>query len=237
VLRKFDFCGIQIHYGNKSDFISFFQEDSEGKCFVALHVGSLKHLASRAFVSIDGVNDVIFYIDGTSLELILKRWGCKEAQRLPVTDFGWDLLSVAKRKDWSVGIVGGSKEINTKTREILKNFGSDIKWNFDGYTERRKVFEANLDSPRLAFVGLGMPLELMYSLELLAKHPRCTVLTCGGWFGFVVGTERRAPRLFRAFGFEWLWRLMQNPKRLLPRYIEGFIYFFRFLLFDPRRFH
>ena len=51
--------------------------------------------------------------------------------------------------------------------------------------------------------------------------PQCLVVTCGGWFGHLVGEERRAPEVLQQFGGEWMYRMVQQP-RLAPRYAQGF---------------
>jgi exopolysaccharide biosynthesis WecB/TagA/CpsF family protein len=53
--------------------------------------------------------------------------------------------------------------------------------------------------------------------------PSTVVLTCGGWFGHVAGDERRAPRLLRRSGLEWIARMAQQPRRLGPRYAKGLV--------------
>ena len=36
----------------------------------------------------------------------------------------------------------------------------------------------------------------------------------GGAFDFITKKIRRAPKFLRFFGLEWLWRLIQQPKRI-----------------------
>jgi N-acetylglucosaminyldiphosphoundecaprenol N-acetyl-beta-D-mannosaminyltransferase len=43
----------------------------------------------------------------------------------------------------------------------------------------------------------------------------------GGSFDVVAGVTARAPKLLQALGFEWLFRLMQEPKRMFKRYLIG----------------
>jgi N-acetylglucosaminyldiphosphoundecaprenol N-acetyl-beta-D-mannosaminyltransferase len=43
----------------------------------------------------------------------------------------------------------------------------------------------------------------------------------GGSFDVLAGVRRRAPRVFRRLGLEWLYRLLQDPRRLARRYIVG----------------
>ena len=41
----------------------------------------------------------------------------------------------------------------------------------------------------------------------------------GAGFDFHAGTIKRAPRILQKIGLEWLFRLSQDPKRLLKRYL------------------
>ena len=45
------------------------------------------------------------------------------------------------------------------------------------------------------------------------------VMGVGGAIDVVAGIRRRAPRCWQRFGFEWLYRLLQEPRRLFRRYL------------------
>jgi UDP-N-acetyl-D-mannosaminuronic acid transferase (WecB/TagA/CpsF family) len=44
-------------------------------------------------------------------------------------------------------------------------------------------------------------------------------LCIGASINFLTGSERRAPRWMQLIGFEWLYRLMNDPRRLAKRYL------------------
>jgi N-acetylglucosaminyldiphosphoundecaprenol N-acetyl-beta-D-mannosaminyltransferase len=55
--------------------------------------------------------------------------------------------------------------------------------------------------------------------------PRCLdeltgtgVLCIGAALDFIAGTQTRAPAFSQKYGLEWAWRMLQNPRRLGPRY-------------------
>jgi N-acetylglucosaminyldiphosphoundecaprenol N-acetyl-beta-D-mannosaminyltransferase len=58
------------------------------------------------------------------------------------------------------------------------------------------------------------------------------VLAVGQAFDIVAGTKRRAPKLMRTLGLEWLYRLMQEPRRLFIRYASTNIAFLYLVLLD-----
>ncbi len=53
----------------------------------------------------------------------------------------------------------------------------------------------------------------------------------GASFDFIVGTSRRAPLVLQRLGLEWLYRMLNDPKRLVPRYASNAL----FLLKSIRR--
>ena len=151
-------------------------------------------------------------------------------ERLPTTDVGWHLLEYKKPHLTTLGIVGGNTLVNDAVKRIFIDKGFEVLWNFNGFTELDDSLNQELPSPDSIVVGLGMPLEMEHGLKLLDLHPNSRILTCGGWFNFIAGFEKRAPKLMQHYGLEWVWRLSINPKRLLRRYFEGAIYTLKMIM-------
>lgn len=74
--------------------------------------------------------------------------------------------------------------------------------------------------PDLLFVGLGAPKQ-EYWIERHAYLPAKVMMGIGGSFELVSGFRKRAPLLIQKTGFEWLWRLCMEPRRLWKRYLVG----------------
>jgi N-acetylglucosaminyldiphosphoundecaprenol N-acetyl-beta-D-mannosaminyltransferase len=49
----------------------------------------------------------------------------------------------------------------------------------------------------------------------------CLVVGVGGSFDVVAGVTRRAPVWAQRMGLEWLFRLLQEPRRMFMRYLVG----------------
>lgn len=72
---------------------------------------------------------------------------------------------------------------------------------------------------RICFVGLGCPLQELWA----AAHRErlgMPVLCVGAAFDFHAGLKRRAPAWMQRAGLEWVYRLVQDPRRLWRRYAE-----------------
>jgi N-acetylglucosaminyldiphosphoundecaprenol N-acetyl-beta-D-mannosaminyltransferase len=93
--------------------------------------------------------------------------------------------------------------------------------------EDEEVCRTILDSgANIVWVGLGSPKQDAWIAEHCAKLPGCILIASGATFDFFSGRVKQAPRLIRSLGFEWLFRLFQDPARLWKRYT---LYNFLFL--------
>ena len=70
-------------------------------------------------------------------------------------------------------------------------------------------------APKLIFVTLGAPLQERLIWNELKNWPSARLaLAVGGSFDFLTKKIKRAPKIMRVLGLEWLWRLLLQPKRL-----------------------
>jgi exopolysaccharide biosynthesis WecB/TagA/CpsF family protein len=79
--------------------------------------------------------------------------------------------------------------------------------------------EAN--SPfRFCFFAVGAPQQELLAQRLKKRgKARGMALCVGASINFLTGEEKRAPMWMQKIGFEWLFRLLNDPKRLAKRYL------------------
>jgi len=85
--------------------------------------------------------------------------------------------------------------------------------------EKRALIERVRSSgAALTFVGLGCPRQEAWAFEY---HDALgmPVIAVGAAFDFHAGTLPQAPRLLQRYGLEWVFRLVQEPRRLWRRYL------------------
>ena len=93
----------------------------------------------------------------------------------------------------------------------------------DAAARARAVDAAVAARARFILFAVGSPQQELLARET-ADRPdvRGTALCIGASTEFLLGTQRRAPRLIQQFSLEWAWRLGTNPRRLARRYLlEG----------------
>ena len=81
------------------------------------------------------------------------------------------------------------------------------------------IKEINEANPDFIWVGLGAPKQEIW----MAAHENKIsglMIGVGAAFDYESGNIKRAPKWMQKLNLEWLYRLLQDPKRLLPRYIK-----------------
>lgn len=73
----------------------------------------------------------------------------------------------------------------------------------------------------LVWVGLGAPKQDLMAERLRELEAAPVVLCVGAAFDFLAGMKKRAPRWMQTIGFEWVYRLGAEPRRLWRRYLLG----------------
>lgn len=73
---------------------------------------------------------------------------------------------------------------------------------------------------RFCFLAVGAPQQEQIACQLMQRgRARGLALCFGASLNFVTGVEKRAPVWMRRMGLEWIYRLLQDPRRLAKRYL------------------
>lgn len=90
----------------------------------------------------------------------------------------------------------------------------------------RSVVEAvKAAQPDILLVAFGNPKQEKW-IRMYAHELRVPIaIGVGGTFDMIVGVTKRAPLWMQRSGLEWVYRLIQEPRRLWKRYVHDFVYF------------
>lgn len=78
--------------------------------------------------------------------------------------------------------------------------------------------QINTSGAAITFVGLGCPRQEVFAYEFRDVLPM-PLLAVGAAFDFHAGTQAQAPEFMQRNGLEWLYRFVQEPRRLWQRYV------------------
>ena len=149
-------------------------------------------------------------------------------QQLPVctgSDLTAQLLERADKDDQIV-LIGGDDSQAEKLRQRfglnqLQHHNPPMGFIKDPAAVADAVNFINAHSPfRYCFICVGSPQQ--EKLAIAVKNggvARGLAFCVGASINFLTGGEKRAPKLFQKTGMEWLFRLLQDPKRMGRRYL------------------
>ncbi|MFA5770298.1 MAG: WecB/TagA/CpsF family glycosyltransferase [Patescibacteria group bacterium] len=102
----------------------------------------------------------------------------------------------------------------------------DLKYKKINNTDVKYLLSAlNKYKKSIAFIGIGSPAQHILLAEL--KQIKMPIVAVGAAFNFIAGVQKQAPVWMQKYGFEWLFRLINEPQRLWKRYL---IYAPRFVI-------
>jgi len=130
------------------------------------------------------------------------------------------LAKMAQKKGLKIFFLGGFGDRAQKTAINLTNrFDLDpkqVKWSAgEPYVENKQVIEEiNQFKPDILLVAYGMKKQEMWIDKNLADLNVGVVMGVGRSFDYYSGELKRAPEGWRRLGLEWLYSLLQEPKRI-----------------------
>jgi len=142
-------------------------------------------------------------------------------QRMGGINFTIPLLKLSEQNHYRIGIVGGKNSLklatNLKTRFPKLNLVKTWNGFFSSTQEKAIVEDIGKQKLDILLVAMGFPRQELF-IDRHLKELNCQLaIGEGGSFDYLQlgGNLPRAPRFLQAWGLEWLWRLLLQPKRLL----------------------
>lgn len=165
--------------------------------------------------------------DGASVIMASKKLKMPLPERVAGIDLMQDLVKLSNEKGYSVYLLGAKEEVVQKTAVVLKEKYKNLiivgvkNGYFDDDTWDDVFLDIQRCNPDFVFVGITSP-KKEYLIEYLQnKGLQCVFMGVGGSFDVISGNIPRAPKWMQKMNLEWLFRVMQEPKRLFKRYFVG----------------
>ena len=178
--------------------------------------------------------------DGASMLMAAERLGVDVPERVSGIDLMGELCATAAARGWEVCLLGARADVAEEAAERLReaHAGLRIVAVRDGYfgpDEYADVAEEiRAASPRITFVGITSPKKEEVIEFFRRAGLKGAFVGVGGSFDVVSGRIPRAPLWMQRARLEWLFRMMQEPGRLLRRYAVGNVRFMRLLRQEAR---
>ena len=165
--------------------------------------------------------------DGMPLIWASRLLGNPLRERVAGADLVPALAKQAAEKGYSIYLFGAGPGIAQKAAQVLQQ-------RYPGlviagiasppYTPIHNMDRSELDdiraaNPDILLVALGNPKQEKW-IEMYGRQVNVPVIMgVGGSLDFIAGNIKRAPLWMQKSGFEWLYRILQEPRRLWRRYV------------------
>jgi N-acetylglucosaminyldiphosphoundecaprenol N-acetyl-beta-D-mannosaminyltransferase len=154
-------------------------------------------------------------------------------ERVTGVDLFGSLVERCVQRGYRPYLLGARQDVVARVVDVLKAKYPELKmagWR-NGYwqpEDEKDVVEAiRRARPDVLFVAMSSPKKELF-LNTWKQELRIPfVMGVGGTFDIVAGQTKRAPRWMQRTGLEWLFRLIQEPRRMWRRYLVEDMAFFR----------
>jgi N-acetylglucosaminyldiphosphoundecaprenol N-acetyl-beta-D-mannosaminyltransferase len=169
----------------------------------------------------------LVYADGWGPVLAARFLGYRLPGRLTAYDFFFNFCRLCEKEGLSLFLLGGERGVACETVQELKARFSHLEIEgsyhgfFDRTEEKRLIRRINRLRPDFLLVNLGAPRQELWLNRNLPRLKVKVGWAVGGLFNYIGGMMPRAPYWLGKLGFEWLFRLVAEPKRLWQRYLFG----------------
>jgi N-acetylglucosaminyldiphosphoundecaprenol N-acetyl-beta-D-mannosaminyltransferase len=219
--------GISTHsyLGSLAKLLSWAEEGKSAYvCFANVHM-TIEAYNDEDFSR--QVNDAdMVCADGMPLVKAIKLVYKQNIERVAGMDMMPSIISQAGKLNLSVYFYGSTNEILEKIVEKAKAEQPNLK--VAGYysppfrplsqaEELEIAHRINNSGARIVFVALGCPNQEKW-MARNSKDIKALLLGVGGAFPVYINEQKRAPKWIRDLSLEWMYRLVQDPKRLFKRY-------------------
>ena len=199
----------------------------EGFALATINLDHLVKLRTSAeFRAAYAAQDMIV-ADGNPI-VWMSRLAGKPVELIPGSDAILPMCRIAARQGVSVALVGSTDAALQGASSYLERAVQGLQvstciappFGFDPQGDDAVAILDQLSTAGvgLCFVALGAPKQEIFCAAGRIHAPEIGFASIGAGLDFFAGTQQRAPAWARRFALEWLWRAVNSPKRLVPRY-------------------
>lgn len=165
--------------------------------------------------------------DGIGINIACKMIKNPMRENINGTDMLPFLCEMCVENGWGMYFLGAKPGVAVKMKELLEEryLGLKVCGCGDGYFDRAKSGEIidviNGSGAQILLTAFGVPWQEKWLRQYKDAIEVPVMMGVGGLFDFYSGNIKRAPVWLREIGGEWIYRIIQEPRRMWKRYIIG----------------
>jgi N-acetylglucosaminyldiphosphoundecaprenol N-acetyl-beta-D-mannosaminyltransferase len=197
---------------------------------------SIYSLGKNPEIILLGKEADIILTDGRPFYWLCRFHGLKIPDAVSIPESVSLALRIANENKFSLMLLGATREVNNKASARLKERYKSLNLlpGIDGYFEEdssdRIIKDINRHSPDVLLVGISSPKKERFVFYNRDKINARVIIPCGGVIDILAGTKRQTPKWLKQIGLATLYRVIQEPGRLLADRLKMLIFVFGRLL-------
>ena len=226
-MHRINFLNAPMDIATMQETVSFIEDRIEKKLFlqhVVVNVAKIVNMQKDPVLAESVKACEVINIDGMGVVFGARFLGHDVPERVAGVDLFHELLAMSAKRDFPVFLLGATEEVVSKTVSKVKaqNPNLNIAGYNDGYfwdDEEAVVTKIRESGAKLLFVAITSPKKENFINKWQDKLGVDFVMGVGGTFDVVAGKVKRAPQWMQRAGLEWLYRVIQEPRRMWKRYL------------------
>ena len=203
---------------------------------VNAHAWFRKHIRHPELLDILRRADMVT-ADGMPIVWASKLLGTPLKERVTGADLVPRLAEEASKRKKTIFFLGGRGDVGQKAADLLKEWypGFEVAGVYSPFVhvEGEAILETeaedeeivdriNRSKPDILLLAFGNPKQEIWFERNRLRLKVPVSIGIGGTYEFIVGSVVRAPDWMQKSGTEWIFRMTQDPRRLIKRYLIGF---------------
>ena len=222
-----DVLGVLIHAATRAEVVDLCDRTiASGRHLLVGVVNVAKLVRMEDELLRDSVADADLVVaDGMGVVWASRLLRSPLPERVAGIDLFLDLLALAARRDYAVYLFGAKQEVLDECvrRVRRQNPGLVVAGSRNGYFDDSETETIAADirasGADILFVGISSPHKEVFLARYGDELGVNVSHGVGGSFDVVAAKIKRAPTLWQRWGLEWLYRLIQEPRRMWKRYL------------------
>ncbi len=165
-------------------------------------------------------------VDGMPIVWVAPLLGAPLPEKISGSDLVMPLMARAAARRWRVYLMGAGPGIAQKAADKIRE-QLDVQFvaiespkvDLSQPPDEALLARIRAAKPDVVFVALGSPKQEIWCHRVSERLAPAVLVGVGASFDFLAGAVKRAPPWVSRLGFEWLFRLALEPRRLWRRYL------------------
>lgn len=181
--------------------------------------------------------------DGAPLSGYSRIKGFKEAKRVTGPDLMVEIFKISHQRGYRHFFYGSTQKTLDAMKAVIDQDYPDMIVagmyappfrKLTDEEDKEIIALINDTKPDFIWVGLGAPKQEEWMHAHMGKLNAVTI-GVGAGFDYLAGYIKRAPWIMQVLYMEWLYRLVQDPKRLWKRYVTTNVKFVKYIFKEEKK--